>query len=575
MLETQIILVISSLNIKQPSDETVGSKYYRLATIAHCCSVYAKLLQIFTKLSSSMSEEESAEDRRVSQERKRRAAVSAIMDRDTVARAQTRMRASATRFSQGPPDAFKVISMSAEVFRGLCAQTLDLKLSKVELGALVLEMYGMDAIERGAVNSADFIRRFLDLGVDERARMRVGQREREEAAARRRPAAEQQSGDGDEGFDFTEADEARAIEKLTVISSRLHRGSLSGSPAIEVFESAALTPTYLRESTKALFGVNLSKREANAILLQQSKGSARGAPVSGLLFLRWMLKLGDLRRAELRAAELKRRAASSEFRTKYEDVAPLQYVFTRGDLDIARDKLRRAALQFSSDRGQRLGELYSGAMHPSDFRALLRRELQADFSPAEAAALASQFVDDHQGNESLDESDHINGSRFVASFLRVVGEERRRGKLEKQQRDVERREAERARSEELSRRAAAEGSGGADFSFTEEDRGRALAKLSAYAAKFEKHSSSAVDLGPFEGLQMTPAVLRQMLLRIVGLKLTAKELGVVVREFGGDKDTVSSSVFLSAFVRAGTEQRVASQLNCNYMYAIHLSDRVW
>jgi hypothetical protein len=270
MLETQIILVISSLQIKQPSDETVGSKYYRLATIAHCCSVYAKLLQIFTKLSSSMSEEESAEDRRVSQERKRRAAVSAIMDRDTVARAQTRMRASATRFSQGPPDAFKVISMSAEVFRGLCAQTLDLKLSKVELGALVLEMYGMDAIERGAVNSADFIRRFLDLGVDERARMRVGQREREEAAARRRPAAEQQSGDGDEGFDFTEADEARAIEKLTVISSRLHRGSLSGSPAIEVFESAALTPTYLRESTKALFGVNLSKREVHLCLASYS-----------------------------------------------------------------------------------------------------------------------------------------------------------------------------------------------------------------------------------------------------------------------------------------------------------------
>lgn len=54
---------------------------------------------------------------------------------------------------------------------------------------------------------------------------------------------------------------------------------------------------------------------------------------------------------------------------------------------------------------------------------------------------------------------------------------------------------------------------------------------------------------------MTPQVLRQTLLRIVNLKLTPKELGAVFINFQGADGTVSSTLFLQAFVRAGVEQR--------------------
>lgn len=499
-------------------------------------------------------------------ERKRRLVLAGMADEDTRRRAETVFRAAARKFA-GPAssaDALRLPAMPAEVFRGLARRLLGLALSKTELGALVLDLYGLAAIERGEVPAEDLLRRFLAAGQEERLRERAEQQRREEARVRAEAEASRRreqlagSAGSSPSLPFTEADEARAMEKLAVAGAQLDRRGLANDPAAEAFQDAPLTPASLAEGLRLVLGVSLSRKEVCAAFVRLSGESGDGR-LTGHQLVRRVLRLGEARRAELRAAETRRRELEmmeqARLRDKYEAIEPGSGArFSASDLDAARRRLREAALRFHGDRRARLSELYASSLRPSELRHLLRAELALDLSAAEAAALGSLFVEGDEARDGrLPEAARVNGSAFVAHFLRLVAEARSEQRSARRRRARERRAEQLADAEQRERRELARS---VDLDFDESFRTRTLQRLSLFAGRFDRSSPAAVSLEPFEGIDMTPAVLQQTLYRLVGLRLSRKELGVLVSEFA-DKETqlVRSRDFLQAFVRAGFEQR--------------------
>lgn len=447
---------------------------------------------------ASVDEDEA--ERRELLEKKRRVLTLQMSDDAIRQRALGHMRSAAKRFT-GQADAFKVTAMDAETFRTLCTRLLRLSLSRVELGALLLEVYGIEVIESGVINSDDFLRRFMLIGNTEREKEKQERRKREEEAVkahedkqrtRTQPAEPASSSDD---YNFTEADEARAIEKLTTASVKFDRRRLaSEASSVEAFEMASLAPLSLREWTKTLFGTHLAKKEACALYLLIS-GQTSG-PLTGLIFLRYFLKLGDDRRTELKAVAQKRREAdlAKELHDKYDTVRPLSFAFAQQDVDSASSKLRACAAVFSSDRGPRLTELYTASLRAADLKLLLRRELGASFTDAEVAAVASRFLftEDASGPRGRVAADSlVNGAALSAFFLRIVSEVQTDQRAAAREKDMARLNAEKERA---AQRASKEQGGAADFSFTEDDRRLALEKLSTFAGRYDKVTSSHMPI---------------------------------------------------------------------------------
>ena len=306
----------------------------------------------------------------------------------------------------------------------------------------------------------------------------------------------------------------------------------------------------LRSSANNLFGVRLSKKEAGALYLR-CRAEVRGAPLTGLHFLRYFLRLGDQRRTDLARTKVARQEQQEQLASRYaeEPGHAESYAYTPADTRAALSKLRKAAARFNGDRGTRLTELYAGDLRPHDLRLLLKKELGAAFSAAEVGALCGKLAED--GAEVTGDS-LVSSAAFTASFLRLVREEKRAAREQQQ-------EAQRAKTQERAP-PADQDEVALDDSFTAEERQQALVKLSNCAGRFDRSSTGAVDLSAFEGLDMTPGVFRQTLLRIGGLRLSPKELAVLVREFArpGTR-VVGSTAFLQSFVRAGAEQRALWQ----------------
>ena len=492
-------------------------------------------------------------------ERKRRRVLASMADDKTRAHVQTLFRTAAGRFSGGVSslEPLRMPAMAAEVFRGLAARLLGLTLSKTELGALVLELFGLEPIERGEVPAEDFLRRFLAAGQEERRRERAKQLRREETRTRAAEGSARRSAspDSETAFSFSSADEARALERLAEAGARLDRSSLAGSAAVETFLNQRLTPSALADGVRLLLGVSLSRQEAGAVFARLSAESGRG--FSGQAVLRRVLRLGEARRTETRAAETRRRELEqmeqARLREKYEVVVPTTTTFVDADLESARRKLKEAATRFHGDRRTRLSELYSSSLGLSELRHLLRRELALDLSASEAAALGSLFVEEEERRQPLSDASRVNGSAFIAHFLRLVSEERKEQRTSRRRRARERRAEQLVSNEERERQELAIS---ADFNFDESLRVSTLQKLSLYSGRYERGSPSAVPLEPFEGIDMSPAVMQQTLFRLVGLRLSKKELGVLFKEFAQPgSNFVRSHEFLMRFVRAGIEQR--------------------
>jgi hypothetical protein len=81
------------------------------------------------------------------------------------------------------------------------------------------------------------------------------------------------------------------------------------------------------------------------------------------------------------------------------------------------------------------------------------------------------------------------------------------------------------------------------------------------AAKYDRTSSSALDLNAFEVAQMESGQFRELLKRIFNLTLKPKELGALICEFDKDGSGVDSKEFTRVFLKIGVDERAKWHLN--------------
>ena len=93
--------------------------------------------------------------------------------------------------------------------------------------------------------------------------------------------------------------------------------------------------------------------------------------------------------------------------------------------------------------------------------------------------------------------------------------------------------------------------------FTEEDSKSALEKLTVAATNFEKLMPESSQLKAFESEFIEPQIFRDQLLRVLNLRLTAAEIGALVRYFAKAEGEVNvrCSDFLVWFFRTGFEEK--------------------
>ena len=179
---------------------------------------------------------------------------------------------------------------------------------------------------------------------------------------------------------------------------------------------------------------------------------------------------------------------------------------------------------------------------------MLKRTFNLNLTPRELAGLMFVYGTDAQGN--------INPSEFISSFVRLGIDQRYKNHHEHIARL---RSASKAAKEEASRKLAVQ-SEKLDIKIdmenhTEEDRIRALSKLTEAAERYDRMHPAAPNVEGFSGL-MPPAIFKEMLRRTFNISLTPKEGGALAKYFSDDSNgNVPGEKFLINFIQIGVDAR--------------------
>jgi hypothetical protein len=149
----------------------------------------------------------------------------------------------------------------------------------------------------------------------------------------------------------------------------------------------------------------------------------------------------------------------------------------------------------------------------------------------------------------------VDSKLFLIRFAKLGTEARERARfafLDKQRTAREDADREKARKKRLAdQKLVLE----VDNFFTESDRQAAVDKLIKASAKYDKNSPGCMGLEAFDAAYLTPLEFREVIKRVFGLVLTAKEFATVYKEFKNEEGNVVSQTFLTSFLRLGAEER--------------------
>ncbi|CAM9189608.1 unnamed protein product, partial [Chrysoparadoxa australica] len=327
----------------------------------------------------------------------------------------------------------------------------------------------------------------------------------------------------------------------------------------EGFTGRALTPEELREMLNRLFHVKLGHRELRAVFAHFVPGGED--KLSGSVFLPAFLHLGQAERdrrykehqekIRIRQEVAKQMALQRELaaQAKAEMVSTAEY--TAEDTKLALAKITEAAAQYDRQHPSAVGlDAFEGSkMTPVVFREQLKRVFHIKITPAELMALMHHFDKDGDGT--------VDCGEFLVEFFKRGFNERSRRETRRREEEARKKEAAEAqwkvRFEDVFAAASAKQ---VDYSFTPEDRETAMQKLTDAAVNYNAGSAGAVGLGAFQGSDMPPYVLREMLRRVLNVKLTPAELPAIMAEFDKDgSNSVSCTEFVKAFCKLGFTKR--------------------
>jgi len=467
-------------------------------------------------------------------------------------------------------------------FREICKRTFNLQLNRAELGAVLNAFnestgnpnrHSENEEEDGTGEEAgqstqsnivcgDFIKYFLRLGVDLRDRERAENRKRNEKLIKK--AAEEEKKREDEkanklttsvSFDFSEVDEARAMHKLTVASTKYDKNA-PGSQSLDGFECKDLSAVEFKDLVRRVFNLQLNSKELGFLVRKFS--ITTDGRINCKKFLGEFLRLGQEKRDEFHLAQLEKQRrldiqAEEEHQAKMKSVLEkktfkIDYNFNDNHLNAAMEKLIDASTKYDKSRGVSLASFEKYSLNAQEFEEALFRTFHLKFSAPQLGALVCKF--DKEGNGQVVSKD------FMIQFVNLGMEARAREHTRQLEAN---REGERLIREEHEKKLEAQANKcdiDVDFTFTEEDKDKALIKLTTAATKYDKNAPGAMSLEGFEVKNMPATLFKEMLRRTFNLKLNGKETGALVSHFDkSGKKTVNCKEFLVVFLQLGITER--------------------
>lgn len=468
-------------------------------------------------------------------------------------------------------------------FREICKRTFNLQLNRAELGAVLNafnestgnqsrhneneeegEIEGEEGGQSAQSNivCGDFIKYFLRMGVDLRDRERADNRKRNEKLIKK--AAEEEKKREDEkanklttsvDFDFSEVDEARAMHKLTVASTKYDKNA-PGSQSLDGFECKDLSAVEFKDLVRRVFNLQLSSKELG--FLTRKFSITTDGRINCKKFLGEFLRLGQEKRDEFHMAQLEKQRkldilAEEEHQAKMKAVSEkktfkIDYNFNDSHLNKAMEKLIDASTKYDKSRGVSLASFEKYSLNAQEFEEAMFRTFYLKFSPPQLGALVCKF--DKEGNGQVVSKD------FMIQFVNLGMEARAREHTKQLEAN---KEGERLIREEHEKKLEAQANKcdiDVDFTFTEEDKDKALIKLTTAATKYDKNAPGAMSLEGFEVKNMPATLFKEMLRRTFNMKLNGKETGALVSHFDKTgKKTVNCKEFLVVFLQLGISER--------------------
>ena len=455
---------------------------------------------------------------------------------------------------------FEVASMPPYIFREQLKRVFNLKVTAPEMGAIISIF---DEQNTGQVACQEFAMTFLAMGFAERG-------ERDKLNLEKQRLADQARVQEDEAKlialsgknniavpqDFSEDDHNSAMYKLKK-SARKFEKSAPGAPNLEAFTMKSMPPFIFKEQLRRAFNIKLTQDELGAIMSQFDPN--RTGEVDCNNFLQRFLKIGFEEREiiakrwrvmQKEADELAIREAKKKIDKDSKKVLLKVAAYEQSHLDSGFDKLTYAAINYRKSPSDVLDAFEAKGMPPHVFKEQLKLVFNVRVSMEELGALMAYYDPEGTGT--------VNCKDFMNKFLKIGFEERAKIEESWRMEDISKKEKNKKYWEDKEIEKELKQLSEVDFEYVEGDVNTAIMKFIKMCHAFEQRQLGPAGWAGFSAASFSPAEFREMMKRTFEVKLTSKELGVLVTNF--QKESVSDPLkrragtqyFLQCFVQGRT-----------------------
>jgi Ca2+-binding EF-hand superfamily protein len=551
----------------------------------HCASFLKKFFEFgvkfrFDKHKKVIEEQrrlKKAEREKAQQEEDRKAVelmkcVNWDFDSEDLIAALEKMRIAATGFdktSSSAPSiaAFDAGSLSPYMFRELLKRTFGMVLAPRELAAMVKEFPANADGTR--VNPAPFLVKFIKMGQDERERNRAQaqllQRAALESVERKRLRKQRLKQASDELYidhTYAEDDEVNALEKLKKVSAQFDR-TASNCPSLAAFDAAYLDPVTAREVIRRVMNVNMTPTELAATIAANPDGKGN---LKCSTFLTGFLKMGSEERAKAKAVELEKQREKEKYRKAEEDrkrieaeqknVLSITKDFSVEERENAFKKIAEAARKYDKNHPScvSLSGFDVVVLTPAEFKELMKRTFNVNFSPGELAAAFTHF-DPYKSGKLI-------SKEFVSHFLKVGVAERSKDRMYALKASTQAKARREREAEDRLVAAEAKLEAEINWDYTEADSESATRKLTLRAEAHDSTSQGAADLSTFETGCMSAMEFRDKLKKVLGVSLSDTEAAAVCKLFDKKNNRMVDCIeFLNFFLQISFRKKTQDRLS--------------
>lgn len=453
--------------------------------------------------------------------------------------------------------------MTAGVFRDLVRRTFNLWLTPKELCAIVNQFKHKD--DKKMIDTKKFLIHFMRIGFEGRdaakidfinaEKLAVLEKEKEDMKKKR---LANQASNFNFDFSYGNADHTSAHKKITDASAKYDKNA-PGCASLEAFDAKFISPTEFREVLKNVLNIVLTPKELTALFREYDNGSGN---IDCQPFIIGFLRSGTIERAKIHQMQLQKQRYQDKFRRTaheramkdaedaYEKNLRINYDFSADEKETAFDKLAVAAKKYDRNHpgSMSLDGFEVKELPIVQFREMLKLTFGVVLEPAELGAVVKYFDPKLTGK--------IPSKKFILNFLKTGISKRaveHSQSLHALRQDAIKREKE---EEEKLTGQWAKMQLNLTNDFDDEDKEKAIEKMTEAATKFDPNSPGPMGLTCFEGKTMSAAVFREMLKRSFNLYLNTRELAALCTMFEKNSEgEIISSKFLMQFTSIGIEKR--------------------